>query len=146
MVISIVTAVLGITFGRRLYGTYAQRDPLERLGWFHTLLVNKYYLDEIYYKGFVYPIRDGISRAMYWVNQNVLDGAVNGAAKVARESAKGVYNVIDQKVIDGTVNGAGIGARKTGGILKYIQSGDVQRYAAVLFAGVAILAFLFTRF
>jgi NADH-quinone oxidoreductase subunit L len=147
MLISVVTAGLGIFFGRRLYGgAYAQRDPLEKLGWFHTLLVNKYYLDELYYRGLVYPIRDAISRAMYWVNQNVLDGAVNGAAKVARSTAQGVYDVVDQRVIDGTVNGAGIGTRKGSGLLKYIQSGDVQRYAAILFAGVAILAFLFTRF
>jgi NADH-quinone oxidoreductase subunit L len=54
--------------------------------------------------------------------------------------------VVDQKVIDGAVNGAGIGTRRGGGLLKYVQGGDVQRYAAYLFAGVALFAFLFTRF
>jgi NADH-quinone oxidoreductase subunit L len=57
-----------------------------------------------------------------------------------------MYKYVDQKVIDGAVNGAGIGARRSGGLLKYLQGGDVQRYAAYLFGGVAVFAFLFTRF
>jgi NADH-quinone oxidoreductase subunit L len=144
--ISLIVAFAGLYLGRRMYMPAPAREPLERLGWFHTLLVNKYYLDDIYMKGIVLPIRDGISSAMYWLNQNVFDGAVNGAAHVARASAQRVYDVVDQKVIDGAVNGAGIGTRQGSRVLRYIQSGDVQRYAAVLFAGVAILAFLFTRF
>jgi len=146
IIISVIVAVLGIGLGRRLYMPAPQRDPLLRLGWFHKLLVNKYYLDDFYMKGIVYPIRDTVSAGMYWLNQNVFDGAVNGAAATARAGARGLYGVIDQKVIDGTVNAAGIGTQKGSGFLRYIQSGDVQRYAAVLFAGVAVLAFLFTRF
>ena len=33
----------------------------------------------------------------------------------------------------------------TGGLLRYVQSGNVQRYAAFLFAGVVIFAIIFTR-
>jgi hypothetical protein len=43
------------------------------------------------------------------------------------------------------VNTVGETAGFTGGLLKYLQSGNVQRYAVFLFAGVAILAFIFTR-
>ncbi|MBI4727973.1 MAG: NADH-quinone oxidoreductase subunit L [Acidobacteria bacterium] len=100
--VSVVVALAGIGLGRALYARVPARDPLLRLGWFHTLLVNKYYLDEFYMRGIVRPIRDRVSAA--------------------------------------------IGTRKGGGILRYLQSGDVQRYAAALFAGVAILAFLFTKF
>ena len=32
-----------------------------------------------------------------------------------------------------------------GGILRYVQSGNVQRYAAFLFTGLVILAIVFTR-
>jgi NADH-quinone oxidoreductase subunit L len=147
--ISVAAAAGGIMFGRRMYvGRLAKDtpDPIERLGWFHKLLVNKYYLDDLYMKGIVYPIRDGISNAMYWVNQHVLDGAVNGAAAAARAAGEKLYENVDQKIIDGAVNGAGIGTRRGAGLLRYIQSGDVQRYAAILFVGVAVLAFLFTRF
>ncbi len=146
IVISVAVALAGIALGRRLYLTRPAVDPVTRLGAFHTLLVNKYYLDDLYYKGIVYPIRDAISAAAYWVNQHVLDGAVNGAAGTARAGARGIYAVIDQKVIDGAVNGAGFSTQKSSSLLRYIQSGDIQRYAAVLFGAVALLAFVFTRF
>ena len=42
----------------------------------------------------------------------------------------------DRNVIDGAVNGVANIAGFTGGILRYIQSGNVQRYAAFLFTGV----------
>jgi NADH-quinone oxidoreductase subunit L len=51
----------------------------------------------------------------------------------------------DRTVIDGGVNGVGTGTRRLGGVLKFVQSGNVQRYAVFLFAGVAILAFVITR-
>jgi NADH-quinone oxidoreductase subunit L len=146
ILISIGVAVGGILIGRRLYLPAPEREPLERLGFFYKLLQRKYYLDDFYGVAIVRPIRDVVSRAMYWINQNVIDGLVNGAAGAAKGTAKGIYAVVDQKVIDGAVNGAGIGTRRGGGLLKYLQGGDVQRYAAYLFAGVALFAFLFTRF
>jgi NADH:ubiquinone oxidoreductase subunit 5 (subunit L)/multisubunit Na+/H+ antiporter MnhA subunit len=51
----------------------------------------------------------------------------------------------DRKVVDGAVNGAGSTARSLGGVLRYLQTGSVQRYAVFLFAGVVILAVIFTR-
>jgi uncharacterized membrane protein len=56
-----------------------------------------------------------------------------------------VVDVFDRRGIDGAVNTVGETAGFTGGLLKYLQSGNVQRYAVFLFAGVAILAFIFTR-
>ena len=146
ILISIGVAAGGILIGRRAYMPAPARDPLERLGFFHRLIVRKFYIDDFYWAAIVRPIRDGVSRAMYWVNQNVIDGLVNGAAAAAKGTAKGLYDVVDQKVIDGAVNGAGITTRRGGGLLKYVQGGDVQKYAAYLFAGVALFAFLFTRF
>ena len=54
-------------------------------------------------------------------------------------------NWFDQKVIDGAVNGLANLAGFTGGLLRYIQSGNVQRYAVFLFAGVVVLAVIFTK-
>ena len=53
------------------------------LGGLSNLLVHKYYLDDIYFNGIVRPVRDTWSAGVYWFNQNVLDGVVNGAAVVA---------------------------------------------------------------
>ena len=69
---------------------------------------------------------------------------MNGAAALARGLGK-VVDVFDRRGIDGAVNTVGETAGFTGGLLKYVQSGNVQRYAVFLFAGVAILAFVFTR-
>jgi len=146
ILVSVAVAAGGIALGRRMYMPAPAREPLERMGFFYKLLQRKYYLDDFYWVAIVRPIRDVASRAMYWINQNVLDGLVNGSAAAARASAQGIYKYVDQKVIDGAVNGAGISTKRTGGLLKYLQGGDVQRYAAYLFAGVAIFAFLFTRF
>jgi NADH-quinone oxidoreductase subunit L len=112
-------------------------EPLRRLGPGYTLLEHKYYLDDAYWNGIVRPVRDNVSAAVYWVNQNVIDGVVNGAAWVTRKLGFGV-NDFDHGVVDGAVNGVGQAAGFTGGLLRYLQSGNVQRYAAFLFTGVIV--------
>jgi NADH-quinone oxidoreductase subunit L len=58
-------------------------------------------------------------------------------------TAKVTYDVIDQDVVDFAVNGAAGITGLSGGLLRYIQTGQVQRYAAVLFASVAAFVALF---
>jgi NADH-quinone oxidoreductase subunit L len=92
----------------------------------------------------VYPVRDRWSAAVYWFNQHVLDGVVNGAAVLARASAA-VVSWFDRTVIDGIVNGTGRTAGRSGNALKYLQSGNVQWYAVGLFVGVIALTIVFIR-
>jgi NADH-quinone oxidoreductase subunit L len=107
------------------------------------LVENKYYLDDIYMGYIVRPIQYSLSRVANWVNQNILDGVVNGTAKGTLATAKVTYDVLDQDVVDFAVNGAAGITGMTGGLLRYIQSGQVQRYAAVLFASIAVFVALF---
>ncbi|MEZ5257897.1 MAG: hypothetical protein R2705_13665 [Ilumatobacteraceae bacterium] len=65
---------------------------------------NKYYLDHIYENGIVRAVTGPIAKAAYWVNQNVLDGVVNGAGLGSKATAKWVYRNVDQRVVDGAVN------------------------------------------
>jgi NADH-quinone oxidoreductase subunit L len=51
----------------------------------------------------------------------------------------------DRNVIDGFVNAAGESAGEAGGLLKYIQSGNVQWYAVGLFVGVIALTIVFIK-
>ncbi len=141
---SVGAAALGIAVGTSLYRRYRERDPMLQLGPLTSLLVNKYFMDAFYVKGIVFPIRDELSAFVNWTNQRVLDGVVNGAGVLAKLFARAV-NAFDLKAIDGAVNGAAHTAGFTGGILRYIQSGNVQRYAAFLFTGVVVLAIIFTR-
>jgi NADH-quinone oxidoreductase subunit L len=69
---------------------------------------------------------------------------VNGVAWITRKFGRAT-DAVDRELVDGAVNRVAIGTGWTGGLLRYIQSGNVQRYAVILFAGVAILAVIFTR-
>ena len=124
---------------KRLVGL-TERNKVLRGG--YTFLWNKYYLDELYEKVIVHSIAHPIAKAAYWVNQNILDGIVNGAGKVSRRVAGWVYRNIDQRVVDGAVNGSGAAARGTGGALRPVQSGKVNQYGALLFSAAAIGALI----
>jgi NADH-quinone oxidoreductase subunit L len=142
--LSVGLALVGVLVGTALYRTYRERDPLRSLGPLYTLLERKYYLDDIYLRGIVRPIQYSVSRFIYWTNQRILDGVVNGFAWMTRRFGTGT-DAVDRHLVDGAVNRIAIGTGWTGGLLRYVQSGNVQRYAVILFAGVAILAVIFTR-
>ncbi|MGH9014256.1 MAG: NADH-quinone oxidoreductase subunit L [Acidimicrobiia bacterium] len=114
------------------------RSRLARAG--YTFLENKYYLDHLYENVIVGSIKGPIARAANWVDRKVIDGAVNGVGTGAAQAGRFTYDVLDQKVVDGAVNGLAVSTGETGGLLRYIQSGRVQRYALMLFAAVGLLS------
>ena len=109
-------------------------------GTVYRLLVHRYYLDDLYEGVIVRGIREPIARAAYWFNQKVIDAVVNGAGIAARGIARFVYEVIDQRGVDAVVNGAGVASAETGGLLRYIQTGRVQQYAALMLGAVGVFA------
>jgi NADH-quinone oxidoreductase subunit L len=146
-VISVGIAVIGIGIAAYLwfqreelgpFRGFTQRNAAARAG--YRFLENKYYLDDLYENVIVGGFKGPVARASYWINQHVIDGVVNaigrGTAVVARET----YDVIDQKAVDGAVNGLAETTGETGGLLRYVQSGRVQRYALTLFAAVGALS------
>jgi len=76
----------------------------------HTLLENKYYVDEIYDAAIVEPIVS-VSRGALW-------------------------KVADATIIDGAVNGAGWVVNTSAGLLRRLQTGSVRVYAASILLGV----------
>jgi NADH-quinone oxidoreductase subunit L len=140
---SVVVALLGIAASAAYYmkGSFnglTQRVGALRTG--HKVLVNKYYLDELFIEGIVRKIQYPIAKAAYWVNQKVLDGAVNAVGIGAKRTARVTYEYIDQMVIDGAVNGAGLSAEEGGGAPRQNQTGRVQQSAPSLFGASALLA------
>ncbi len=113
-----------------------QRNAL--LGAGHKFLVNKYYLDALYEKVIVRSIAHPISRAVYWTNQNILDGIVNAVGKGGKRSGEFVYKYLDQGLVDGAVNGSGAAASGAGTALQPVQSGKVNLYGALLFGAAAV--------
>jgi NADH-quinone oxidoreductase subunit L len=135
----------GLGVGWLIYKDRTTVDPMQRrLGRVWTVLLNRYYIDDVYMAGIVYPVRDRLSAFVYWTNQKIIDGVVNGAAALARGLSK-VVMWIDRNIIDGAVNGLGQITGESGGLLKYLQSGNVQWYAVALFTGVLVLTAFFVR-
>jgi NADH-quinone oxidoreductase subunit L len=93
----------------------------------------------LYTDGIVYGVKGPIAQAAYWLNQNVIDGVVNGIGLGARYVAEFLYDVVDQGIVDGAVNGAGFTAEGGGGFLRTFQTGRVQQYAAAFF-GLGVVA------
>ena len=86
----------------------------------HRLLLNKYYVDEVYDATIVQPI------------------------KVV--STEGLWRGFDVKIVDGAVNGAGYFVSGVSIVLRLLQNGSVKTYAASMFVGaVAVLAYYLWR-
>jgi NADH-quinone oxidoreductase subunit L len=79
----------------------------------HRLLLNKYYVDEIYDASVVHPL-----------------GAV---------SRDGLWRVVDVGVIDGAVNGVGSIVDAGAANLRRLQTGSIRTYASSLFVGVVLV-------
>ena len=118
-----------------------ERSGLARAG--HKMLVNKYYLDHLYEDVIVAGVKGPIAKAAYWFNQKGLDEVVNTAGRTSVKTGKFIYRYIDQGLIEGTVNGSGKLSSDSGQELRRLQTGKVQQYAALLFAGATILAGVF---
>jgi NADH-quinone oxidoreductase subunit L len=129
-------------YGRKNKKLVGLTERNKALGAGYKFLVNKYYLDALYENVIVRSIAHPISRGAYWINQNILDGIVNGAGTSAKTVAGWVYRNVDQKLVDGAVNGSGNATQAAGGALQPIQSGKVNMYGALLFGAAAIGALI----
>jgi NADH-quinone oxidoreductase subunit L len=135
--------IVSLFISRGLYGEKSfflkgitKRSRPLRAG--YTFLYNKYYLDALYENVIVHAVAYPISKATYWVNQNVIDRTVDQVGLTGQSVGNWVYRNIDQRVVDGAVNGSGAAARGTGSALRPIQSGKVNQYGALLFGAAAI--------
>ena len=122
------------------------KDRVGALAWGYKVLENKYYLDHLYTDIIVGGVKGPVARGSNWFNSSVIDRVVNTAGSASVAAGRGLYTQVDQKVVDGIVLSTGTGAEESGEALRHIQTGRVQQYAALLFAGVAILAIILVIF
>ena len=115
---------------------WTERNRL--VGWVHNFLVNKLYLDYLYENVIVHAIAYPISKAMYWINQHVIDGAVNAVGETGKATGEFTYKYLDQGLVDGAVNASGTAASESGHALQSVQSGKVNQYGALLFGAAAV--------
>jgi NADH-quinone oxidoreductase subunit L len=135
---------LAVFLAYRFYGKgLPERDPTMQMGPFTRALVAKYGFDDFGYRYIVVPVRDKFSAAASYSSNVLIDGAVAGVGRATKNAAFATYRVLDQRVIDGAVNGSALSAAWWSDRLKRIQSGDVQRYAGAIVAGVIVLVLAF---
>jgi NADH-quinone oxidoreductase subunit L len=149
-IVSTLIAVLGIGIGIAWYtGRIALRGVSERNALAHagyTTLANKYYFDHLYTDVIAAGTKGPVARGVNWFNQNVIDGVVNGAGRLATAGGRWVYTHVDQQVVDGAVHGSGAAAQGGGQVFRQLTSGKVQQYGALLFGAAALFAGAFIVF
>jgi NADH-quinone oxidoreductase subunit L len=115
MGLSSAIAVLGIGVAWFLWTR--RRDIVDslsrRFSPIHRLLLNKYYVDEIYDAAVVHPVK-----------------------VISRD---GLWRGFDVAVIDGAVNGTGAIVTASAWMLRRLQTGSVRTYAGSLFVGVVLI-------
>jgi NADH-quinone oxidoreductase subunit L len=133
-------ALLGLWQAYRLYLEFPHLHEKVAASWprLHEVLLNKYYVDEIYDALFVNRIKD-LSTAFGLFDAKVIDGVgVNGSAWLAR-----VFSSIsmwwDKWVVDGLVNLVGKFTQLLSAPVRMIQTGVFSSYAAFILLGLVIL-------
>jgi len=85
-------------------------------GSLYKLLCEKYFIDELYSAAIVRPL--------VWISENIL------------------WHVVDEGVIDGTVNGVARVSRESGDRLRRASTGNIRTYAAWILMGVVVFTSL----
>ena len=115
MLISLAVAVTGWFLAHRVYikEPALEAQWIQRFHGYYTLLLNKYYVDEIYARCIVRPL--------YALSES------------------GLWRVFDIGVIDRLVNMVGRVMSLNGQFLSYVQTGYVRTYALTLVGGAVIM-------
>src|SRR5205814_7897610 len=120
----------------------------------YRVLLNKYYLDELYGRVFVRGAALGGGTTLYAVDRYVVDGGdgevrpglgVNGVAWSVRNGVAVVSNFFDRWFVDGAVNLTAAVLDNLSYVFRSLQNGLVQHYVLsmmyvfLLFFGLGIL-------
>jgi len=111
MIVATLVSLAGITLAYSMYGSKAKKSDQEENGLFYEILLNKYYVDELYNVTIVKGMF-AIGHVMYAIERFVVEGIA--------------------VVVKGIVSTVGsIGSR--------IQSGQVQTYGFITLLGLALI-------
>jgi NADH-quinone oxidoreductase subunit L len=115
MVLSIAVALFGIWIATKFYRNEKETPAkiAAKAGGFYTLILNKYYVDEIYSKTVIRPLMK-LSEAFSWFDKWIVDGAVNTSAHVSEIS---------------------------GHLLKFTQTGYLRNYALFFFFALVLIIY-----
>jgi NADH-quinone oxidoreductase subunit L len=109
----VALVAIGVAFYFFMARRQAAASLAARFAWLHQLLLNKYYVDEVYDAAIVQPIKMGSTHLL--------------------------WRGVDAGLIDGTVNGTGAVVRGASSVLRRLQTGSIRAYAAGLLGGVILI-------
>lgn len=112
-----VLAVIGIAYVIYVKKETVPAEEGEELSKPHSILYNKYYIDEIYRALFVKPV--------YWFSDMF-------------------YRFLEIKVIDNFVNAWGRGVNRSSAAMRLIQNGSISFYLFAMVIGIIIILFFNT--
>jgi NADH-quinone oxidoreductase subunit L len=101
------------------------------------MLLNKYWVDEIYEKTVVEPSKR-LGRALDALDTAILDGAVVAVWRATEMGAEG-STWFEKHVIYGGINITGYSNHRAARIMRKLQSGLVHHYATILIGGFVLL-------
>lgn len=104
----------------------------------YRILLNKYYVDEIYDFLVVEPLKR-LGQALDWFDRTVIDGLVRGVGHLADRSSAG-STWVEKYIIYAGLNVIGYGNHLAAREGRKVQSGLVHHYAALIVAGLFLLA------
>jgi NADH-quinone oxidoreductase subunit L len=136
--VSVLVAGIGIALAYLKYckRSWEQEREKRQYGAFFPVLLNKWYIDELYDALFVNRAK-GAGHSLWKFDSKVVDGAVNGSAWTTVESALG-SGWWDRWIVDGLVRFIGGFIKTISWPIRLIQTGYVQNYALVMILGVLV--------
>ncbi|MDO8588300.1 MAG: NADH-quinone oxidoreductase subunit L [Armatimonadota bacterium] len=139
-------ALFGVLLAYIVYMTPASRTvaalgQISVFRFIHSLVYNKYWLDEIYGVIIIRPLF-AVTRWMFAIDRWIIDGTVNAVGWLTVAISR-VQGWVDKWIVDGLVNLIGIVTRGAGLILRRTQTGVAQQYAMVMLLGLLALVYFY---
>lgn len=177
LIAGLIAGLGGLSSGWLVYGrkplTAGQMDPVEAgmrrvgLGFLYEAMRERFYFDQLYAATVVW-LSKWLAEVSAWFDRTVVDGLVNGAARLGRAlSALGnwidthlvdpfvnlmgwlgrglsaLLDLFDLGVVDGLVNALGRVAAALGATLRVVQTGNLQDYLWLGLLTVIVLVMVF---
>jgi len=142
--VSVLAALGGIGAGwyvSKIRSGVPAKDFVEKTQELYELVRDKYRVDELYEKTVINPLLD-LNEGTCRFDNEVVDGAVNGAAWVGRTVAKGT-GLVDNEVVDAAVNGAAVATQLVARKVRRAQTGNIKDYLTFALVGGLFVIALF---
>jgi NADH-quinone oxidoreductase subunit L len=130
--------LIGVAILAAVLGIYIAHCGFQIRGGLCNLLLNKWYVDEIYDFLFVNGLGKGGGRLASAFDSNIVDGGVNGAAWLTRFNSR-MTIWWDTWIVDGAVRLSGFVVRLLSYPARLAQTGYVQTYALFVVVGMLLM-------